>query len=240
MIIKIMHLYPDLLNLYGDSGNIEALRRRLLWRGYEVEVVVFTTESETLDLSDVDILFLGGGTDKEERLALESLRKYKDDIKKYIEDEGVLVALCGGFSMLGKSYPSGDERIDGLNVLDIKTEISKNRFSGDVVIKSNLLDTTVVGFENHGVETDIGMYQALGEVLVGNGNNGEDKTEGLTYKNVVASYLHGPLLPKNPKLCDYILLNAIKRRDESVVELSPLDDAMENMAHDLILKRYNV
>ena len=237
MEIKIMHLYPDLLNLYGDKGNIECLKRRLLWRGIDAMVVTYTG-NEPLDLSDTDIVFLGGGTDREEQTVISKLLKSKEIIAEYVNDEKTLFAACGGFPMLGKEYTLGGETVEGLGILDISAEQGKEGLIGDVVVDSETTDSVVVGFENHSLRINIGSHTPLGAVRYGNGNNGEDKTEGVIYKNVVATNLHGPVLPKNPRLCDYILSCALKRKYPEFAGLSELSDEIENKANEYIVRRY--
>ncbi len=238
MNIKITHLFPDLLNLYGDSGNIESLRHRLLWRGIDVEVAEHTRDMGAPDLSDTDILFIGGGGDKEERTAVELLREYSDIIKDYIDLNKTVIAVCGGFPLLGRYYTEGDEKIEGAAVLDIYTEPSDKRIIGDIIIKSDLINSTVVGFTNHGGKTYINGCEPLGEVIYGTGNNGEDTGEGVWYKNVFATYIHGPLFPKNPKLCDFILQKTLRTKYDEFKCLSPLNDDLEDKAHNFILERY--
>lgn len=236
MKLKIMHIYPDLLNLYGDKGNIECLRKRLLWRGIDAEVIECNSSCE-LDLSDTDIALIGGGGEREERLALSKLMQKSGMLKEYINSGGVLVALCGGFSFVGNYTFIGNEKTDALGLVDIYTEPSKTRFSGDVILKSDDFGY-ITGFENHGVSTYTGDYAPLGEVICGGGNNGEDSKEGLIYKNVFATNLHGPLFPKNPKLCDSVLKRALERKYPDFEGLKELDDALEEKASDVIIKRY--
>lgn len=236
--IKIMHLYPDLLNLYGDRGNIECLKRRLLWRGIDAEVVSHTCDDNDFDISDIDIVFLGGGSDREQKIVCSRLLEHKDELKNFVENDGSLVAVCGGYQLLGKYYKLHDETIEGLDILDIYTEQGKNRLIGNIILKSDFLDDMVVGFENHGGRTYIGSHTPLGKVVYGYGNDENSGAEGVVYKNVVATYLHGPLLPKNPKLCDYILTNALKRKYRDFDKLTELDDSLENMANKYIVDRF--
>lgn len=238
MKIKILHMYPDLLNLYGDKGNIECLKKRLEWRGIEAEAVSFTCEDTDFDLSDVDIVFIGGGSDREQKIVCHRLLEHKDAIKAYVEDNGALVAVCGGYQLLGRYYKLEDEVIEGLKILDIYTEQGDKRLIGNIVLQSDFLGQKIVGFENHGGRTYIGGHTPLGKVVYGNGNDDNSGYEGVVYKNVVATYLHGPLLPKNPKLCDYILENAIGRRYPEFEGLKPLDDELENTANEYIVKRF--
>lgn len=238
MKIKILHLYPDLLNLYGDKGNIAALTHRLIWRGIDAEVVNCTLDNEYFDLSDVDIVFLGGGSDREEKIVCEKLCANSAALRDYAKNNGVILAVCGGFPMLGKQIKTADGIIEGAGVLDICTEPLKERLIGDVVMNVECINSKVVGFVNHGTAVNIGNHTPLGTVVYGYGNTGEKGVDGVMYKNVFASFLHGPLLPKNPQLCDYILTCALKKRYTDFAELSPLDDTAENTANEYIVSRY--
>lgn len=238
MKIKILHLYPDLLNLYGDKGNIECMRSRLVWRGIDAEVVAYTCEDTGFDLSDIDIVFIGGGSDREQKIVCSRLLEHKDALKSYVEDGGSLVAVCGGYQLLGKYYKLQDETIEGLDILDIYTEQGKKRLIGNIVLETDFIDEKIVGFENHGGRTYIGEHTPLGRVAYGYGNDEKSGAEGVIYKNVVATYLHGPLLPKNPALCDYILTNALKRKNPGFEGLSPLDDDLEKTANEYIVNRF--
>lgn len=236
MKLKIAHLYPELLNLYGDRGNIISLKNRLLWRGIEAQVIEYKL-SDDIDFSDIDIVFIGGGSDREQQLVCKRLHEIKDSLSEYVNDNGVVVTICGGYQLLGKYYKIKDEVVEGLNILDIYTETGKGRLIGNVVIKTELFDRLVVGFENHGGRTFINNHKPFGKVMYGNGNNGNDGGEGVIYKNVIGTYLHGPLLPKNPHLCDYILKKALERKYGDI-ELQPLDDKVEFDANDYIVKRF--
>lgn len=238
MKIKIYHLYPDLLNLYGDRGNIECMRKRLIWRGIDAEVITHTSEDGKLDLSDADIVFIGGGSDREQKIVCDKLLAQKSEIKDYVEDNGTLAAVCGGYQLLGKYYKLHDEIIEGLNILDIYTEQGKKRLIGNIILKPDFINGNIVGFENHGGRTHIGSHKPLGKVIYGFGNDEKSGYEGVVYKSVVATYLHGPLLPKNPALCDYILTNAIKRKNSSFTGLAPLNDELENTANKYITERF--
>lgn len=238
MKIKILHMYPDLLNLYGDKGNIECMRKRLMWRGINAEVVSYTSEDKGFSLSDIDIVFIGGGSDREQKIVCDKLLKHKYALRAYVENNGALVAVCGGYQLLGKYYKLEDETIEGLDILDIYTEQGKKRLIGNIILESDFLNQKIVGFENHGGRTYIGKHKPLGKVVCGFGNDENSGVEGVVYKNVVATYLHGPLFPKNPKLCDYVLTNAIKRKYPDFKELSPLDDDLENTANEYITNRF--
>lgn len=238
MKIKILHLFPDLLNLYGDKGNIECMRKRLVWRGIDSEVITHTCLDKKLDLSDIDIVFIGGGSDREQKIVCDKLLAYKKELKDYVENNGTLVAVCGGYQLLGKYYKLQDKTIEGLGILDIFTEQGKKRLIGNIVLESELIDDKIVGFENHGGRTYIGRHTPLGKVVYGYGNDEKTGYEGVVYKNVVATYLHGPLLPKNPALCDYILTNAVRRKKSGFIALEPLEDALEKTANEYIVNRF--
>lgn len=238
MKIKILHMYPDLLNLYGDKGNIACLEKRLTERNIESEVVTYTNDSTDFDLSDIDIIFIGGGSDREQKIVCNKLLAHKQQLKEYVENDGVLVAVCGGYQLLGKYYKLKDETIEGLDILDIYTEQGNGRLIGNIVLEPNFISQKIVGFENHGGRTYIGNHKPLGKVLYGNGNSDKCENEGVIYKNVVATYLHGPLFPKNPMLCDYVLKNALKRKYPDFGNLSPLDDRLENAANEYIVNRF--
>ena len=227
MKITIGHLYPDLLNLYGDRGNIQCMRKRCEWRGIEAAVREFQL-SDPIDFAKLDIVLLGGGSDREEMLVCERLKTIQKDFKAYVEDNGVVIAVCGGYQLLGHYYDTDDGRIEGLSLVDLYTEQGSPRLISNIVI---------VGFENHGGRTYIGDNQPLGKVRFGYGNNGKDGAEGILYKNVVGTYLHGPLLPKNPQVCDHLIGNALERK-YGKSELAPLDDSQELEANRYIVERF--
>ena len=238
MKLTIGHLYPDLLNLYGDRGNIQCFRKRLEWRGIEAEVIPFLSGDE-IDFTKLDIVLLGGGSDREQELVCGFLQDIKDDFKNYVEDGGVVLAVCGGYQLLGKYYKTDKKTIEGLGVLNITTDWEPERLIRDIVLESPLFDRPVVGFENHGGRTEIGEHEPFGKVTYGFGNTGKSGYEGVGYNNVIATYLHGPLLPKNPHVCDYLLERALKRKYGEDAVLEPLPDEMEQKANDYIVERYN-
>lgn len=238
MKLTIGHLYPDLLNLYGDRGNIQCFRKRLEWRGIEAEVIPFLSGDE-IDFSRLDIVLLGGGSDREQELVCGYLKNIRDDFKKYVEEGGVVLAVCGGYQLLGKYYKTRTETIEGLAILDITTEWEPERLVKNIILNSPLFDMPVVGFENHGGRTYIGDHTPLGKVFFGYGNTGKSGYEGVVYKNVIATYLHGPLLPKNPQVCDYLLERALKRKYGEDVRLEALPDELERSANSYIADRYS-
>ncbi len=229
MKLTIGHIYPDLLNLYGDQGNIRCLEMRLKWRGLEAEVIPILA-GEPIDFKKMDILLLGGGSDREQKIACRYLLEYKEDFRTYAGDNGVLLAVCGGYQLLGTHYRTKDDYIRGLGLLDIYTEWAPRRLVKNIILESPLSPCPVVGFENHGGRTYIGNHRPFGKVLFGAGNTGKSGYEGVLYKNVLGTYLHGPLLPRNPHICDHLLKQALKRRYGQDIALSPLWDQMEQLA----------
>ncbi|HHY47305.1 MAG TPA: glutamine amidotransferase [Firmicutes bacterium] len=241
MKLTICHLYPDLMNTYGDRGNIITLHRRAAWRGIEVEVVPVSV-GESPDFGTFDLVFFGGGQDKEQRIVCQDLvATKKGPLVDAIEDGLVVLAVCGGYQLLGEYYRTrAGEELPGIGALDIRTEAGNERFIGNVVIEPHLSlggVRTMVGFENHSGRTYLGNgVRPLGRVIVGHGNNGRDGSEGCVYKNVFGTYLHGPLLPKNPHFADYLIHKALDRK-HGEVELPPLDDGLELRAHRAAIAR---
>lgn len=231
MNIKIKHLFPNLLNLYGDKGNLATLKMRCAWRGIDVEIE--EVDSSDFSLDDCDLLILGGGYEREQSLVLEKLKNKCEDIKAYIEKDGVMLALCGGFEMLG-TFESTDE---GLNILDITTSFKEKRLMGDILLECSIdgENFDVVGFENHSGRVNIKNYTPLGKVTSGFGNDDTATCEGVIYKNLFATHLHGPLLPKNPVLTDLIISRILKNKYENFEQLQPLDDNFEHKAHENIV-----
>ena len=166
-----------------------------------------------------------------------SMEEIQKDFKAYVEDYGTVIAVCGGYQLLGHYYDTEEGRIEGLSLVDLYTEQGSPRLITNIVIQNDLFEYPIVGFENHGGRTYIGDNQPLGKVLFGYGNNGKDGAEGVLYKHVVGTYLHGPLLPKNPHVCDYLLKNALERK-YGVTELEPLDDEQEKEANQYIVERF--
>ena len=235
MELKICHMYPDVLNLYGDGGNIICMKKRLNWRGIEASVTKLPI-GERASLADFDIVFIGGGQDFEQEVLLDDLHRGKDrEIISAIDDGVVFLTICGGYQMMGSYYETYDgKRCDFIGAVDLCTVGSKQRMIGNY--KFRCVDDTggsvVVGFENHSGKTYLGAdAKPLGQVLAGFGNNGEDGTEGVRHKNLFGCYCHGPMLPKNPAFCDMLLQTALERR-YGAVTLDPLDDRAELAAHD--------
>lgn len=240
MELKICHMYPDVLNLYGDGGNIRCLTQRLKWRGIDVSVLRAPI-GEQVSLAGCDLVFIGGGQDFEQEVLLEDLHRGKDaQIKSAVEDGIPFLTICGGYQMMGAYYETYDgHRCDFIGALDLWTVGSKQRMIGNYKFQCTEENggSVVIGFENHSGRTRLGSgVRPLGTMLSGYGNNGEDKTEGARYKNVFGTYSHGPLLPKNPAFTDMLLLTALQRK-YGTAELAPLDDAAELAAHDAMCAR---
>lgn len=242
MELRICHLYPDLLNLYGDRGNLMVLANRAGWRGVAVTITDCRL-GDALDGNAYDLFFIGGGEDRQQRLAAEDLRGRKGSALKQAAEAGaVVLAVCGGYQLLGHYYrPAEGEDLVGLGLLDLTTVHpgpSARRLIGNIVIRSTVLgDATLVGFENHGGRTRLGAGASpLGKVIRGFGNNGEDHTEGAMSRNVYGTYLHGPLLPKNPVFADHLIVSALHRRF-GPTSLQPLDDRAETEAHAAAIAR---
>lgn len=243
--LTICHLYPDLLNMYGDKGNVIVLRQRALWRNIDVEIRKVSLGDAFIP-EDYDIVFIGGGQDYEQKIIQKDLIFEKGtEIKNAIYNGKVFLCICGGYQLLGKFYRTWEgEEIEFLGALDFWTIGSKERMVGNLVFECDLLKTSefdgkIAGFENHSGRTYLGTgVSPLGKVIVGYGNNGEDKTEGAVYKNTFCSYAHGSLLSKNPWLADHLLTIALKQKYKDFNELSKIDDDFEIDAHNSVIKRF--
>ena len=238
--LNIVHLFPELLNLYGDGGNVMTLRRRCEWRNIPVQVTEVGM-GDSIDFSSADIVFIGGGADREQLIVKDAMMSRKADLSSYVADAGVLLAVCGGYQFLGHHYAMDDVVVDGLGIVDMETVRGEGRLIGNAIVKSDISDIPVVGFENHGGRTTLGSGGApFGRVLAQTrGNNGEDGGEGVHQGNLIGTYLHGPLLPKNPQVADHLISRALERRGDSA-ELAPLDDAVELEANRIMLQRLGV
>jgi CobQ-like glutamine amidotransferase family enzyme len=238
MELNIYHMYPDILNLYGDIGNVICLKKRCEWRGISANIVNFGMDNETHDFNEGDIFFIGGGSDRGQNIVYSDFLEYKEEFKDMIENNGVVLAICGGYQFLGKKYIDNDgKEIPGLGIFNYSTVSGEGRLIGNIIIENqlNLSPKTIVGFENHGGRT-YSNYDPLGLVKSGSGNNGEDGKEGLVYKNCIGTYLHGPILPKNPHLADHLILKALERKYE-INSLKELDDKFEHLAHQKVVNQ---
>lgn len=243
----IVQMLPKLLNLYGDGGNVTILAERIRARGLDVELVM-AHEPREARLDQADIVFIGGGPDREQKLASEVLLAARDQLMEYVQDDGVLLAICGGYQIIGHEWLHADELVPGLGLVDVTTRRAEgdahDRLVGNIVLSSPLAQMPVVGFENHAGRTYLGAScRPFGTVVShrGGGNNGEDDQDGVLWRNVVGTYLHGPLLAKNPEVADALIERALARRAaregiEAPV-LSKLDDAQERAANAYMLKR---
>ena len=245
--LKILYLYPDMLELYGDYGNIQVLKYRIESRGYKAIIDRYSIGDATPNFNDYDIVFAGGGADNEQSILANDLIKYKDNIKEAVNNGVFFLLICGAYQLFGKYYKGVEGNIiPGLEVFDYYTVANpdrKKRCIGNIVIDANLsssndiIKTKVIGFENHGGQT-FDISASFGNVLFGNGNKFGDSEEGFFQNNVIATYLHGPLLSKNPELCDYIIKYCLDRRYNENVILEPLNDEFENLCREQLLKRF--
>ena len=238
--LRIAHLYADEMNIYGDRGNILTLSKRAEWRGISVAVEAIG-RGPSPDLSGIDVIFWGGGQDRDQELVFTDAAQHKvGAIREAIEGGAVVLAVCGGYQLLGEYYVTADgKKLPGLGLVDLHTVPGPKRNIGNIVIETSglgLTPPTLVGFENHSGKTYLGPgLQPLGRVLRGAGNNGEDGFEGVAAGNVFGTYLHGSLLPKNPQLADLLLARALRRR--GLARLERLDDSVEMSAHRSVRER---
>jgi lipid II isoglutaminyl synthase (glutamine-hydrolysing) len=243
MTLTLGHLYPDQLNIYGDRGNIITLRQRCAWRGIALRVVSLEL-GDALESEAYDLLFIGGGQDKEQTEVARDLRERKaEGLRTAVEADMPVLAVCGGYQLLQRAYrPAEGPTLEGVGIFDAET-IHRGkqvaRCVGNIAIRWE--GATIVGFENHGGRTYLGPgVRPLGQVLAGHGNNSEDHQEGAIYRNTYGTYIHGSLLPKNPHVADHLLGLALRRRCGPAATLAPLDDALEWQAHEAMLRRLGV
>src|SRR6185312_4772001 len=226
--ITIGWLYPDLMSIYGDRGNIIVLQKRCEWRGIEVEIKEIGLKNKESELAELDLVMLGGAQDSQQTIVAKDLAKKKTGLSELIESYTPGLYVCGGFQFLGKYYKEADGTIiEQLGVLDVYTvNPGGERLIGNIAIEVTGLPIkqTFVGFENHGGRTRLGKeVKPLGKVLKGFGSNAEDKTEGAVYKNSIGTYFHGPILPKNPELADYLIQKSLEKKYKTKIVLDPLD-----------------
>lgn len=259
MKLTIGYLYGDLMNIYGDTGNIICLQKRCQWRGIEVEVKNISI-GDKLSSRDCDLYFFGGGQDESQIAVSKDLVKKRVVLKEEVERGVPLLSICGGYQLLGDYYkPSEGEKLKGVGIFNAYTNASDTRMIGNIVIEvmsnelgvmsktknnshnpSPITHNSLVGFENHSGRTFLNEgAQPLGKVIKGFGNNGEDKSEGCIYKNAIGCYMHGSLLPKNPALADWLIQKALEVKYGKEVELKPLDDELETRAHDFAVKKFS-
>ncbi len=251
--LSICHLYGDLMNTYGDNGNISAIKYRCNKRNIAIKVENITLENNLE--KDFDFYFFGGGQDKTQKIVSSNLRSKSKKLKESIEKGSVMLSICGGYQLLQNYFKTKEGKIiPGIGLFDAHTEGSNDRMIQNLLIEMNpslsqtikssypttdnrQLTTSLIGFENHSGKTYLNLgVKPLGKVISGSGNNGEDQTEGAIYKNAFGCYLHGSLLPKNPHFADYLISKALERRN-GTVKLEPLDDSVEWQAHQSAVKR---
>ncbi len=236
---NILHLYPEHMNLYGDRGNVLALTQRARWRHIPSEVMVREI-GEPIDWEAVDMVFMGGGEDTHQARIAEDFLKIGPELASRLRDGLPMLAICGAYQLLGQYYKTAEGReLPGVGFLDVWTEPGTTRAIGDVVTQTSLpiVPESLVGFENHGGRTFLGEgARPLGQVALGQGNNGQDGTEGALQDRVIGTYLHGSLLPKNPHLADLLLKWSLERRGVTD-SLEPLEEEEEMAAHQTIVAR---
>jgi CobQ-like glutamine amidotransferase family enzyme len=231
--LRVCALYPDLMNIYADRGNLLMLERRCVWRGIGFELIA-SGLGDPLDSDAGDLFYIGGGQDRDQRLCAQDLIATKREALHAAAGRGaVVLGVCGGYQLLGRSYTLDDERIEGVALLDVETVREGGRLIGNVAIEVRLAGTeeprVLAGFENHGGRTRLGEHQApLGRVLSGFGNDGASGWEGAISGNTIGTYLHGPLLPKNAWFADWLIARALRVEPSALAEL---DDTLERDAH---------
>ncbi len=244
MELKVCWMYHNIMDLYGDKGNMMVLKKRCLDRN--IEIVIDTCGiNEEKDLCDYDLIFLGGGADKEQKMIISDLLSRKENILKAIDEKSFFFLVCGGYQLFGQYYiGSNNEKIDGLNIFEYYSESDEgHRCVGNIAIEVNLNGNTfkMVGFENHGGQTK-NVSSPLGKVLKGYGNTYESTYEGFYSGQVLGTYMHGPLFPKNPQMADFVIYKGLKKRnpDLKLEDLQLLDDTLEHKALDAMLHRLGV
>lgn len=242
MKLKVCWMYHDIMDLYGDKGNMMVLTKRCKDRGIDIEIDTCAI-GEKKDLSKFHLMFLGGGADKEQHMLIDDLLARKNNIQKAMDNNTFIFLVCGGYQLFGQYYiDANNEKIEGLKFFDYYTESGDNgkRCIGNIAIQCNLdsEEFMAVGFENHGGQTR-NVASPFGKVIAGYGNNFEDKIEGFYNGKVLGTYMHGPLFPKNPKIADFVIYKSLTKEypDLKFSDLLPLDDSLENKAKNQMLKR---
>lgn len=256
--LTIGWLYPTLMSTYGDRGNVIVIERRSQWRGYKVKVAPLDQNSTADDIKSVDIIVGGGAQDRQQEIVMRDLQGAKADAMREKLDNGTPgVFTCGSPQLLGHYYEPGlGQRIEGLGILDLVSvhpgentrrcignlviEVTATKLAKELTQMLGGATPYLVGFENHGGRTKLGNVEALGKVIYGLGNNGEDGTEGAFYQNAIATYSHGPLLPKNPVVADWLIQTALRNKYQEPVSLTPLDDTLAMQGRKAMFKKLNV
>lgn len=240
--LKALHMYPNMLDLYGDSGNMEILKYRCRMRNIDCVVESHTVGDKDTDFSSYDIIYFGGGADFEQQLLADDLLSCGDSIRKAYQNGAFMLMICGGYQLMGQYYKdSNGEKIQGLGLFDYYTVASTDkskRCIGNIIIEAEIdgKPTKVIGFENHGGMTK-NVTAPFGKVLFGNGNSFGDAYEGYFEENVIATYLHGPLLSKNPVVADHMIEYCINRGESEKIKLAPINDELENKCREVLFKR---
>lgn len=247
--LKVAWLYPELMSTYGDRGNVSVLEKRCEWRGIRTTVMRINQNTDASFLKSADILIMGGAQDTQQEIVQKDLNGKKGDvIKNQIESGTPGLFICGAYQFLGNYYKDAyGTEIPGLGIFDLFTESlpEKSRLIGNVIIKpinlsplNSHLSLFLTGFENHGGRTYLkNTDQAFGKVIKGSGNNGVDMTEGIHYKSTIGTYMHGPILPQNPFLADYLIENALVKKYGEEIKLKPIDDSLSEKAKKNLLSR---
>ena len=240
MTLRIGHLYPTLLSVAGDRGNLFAIQRRCEWRGLRTAITEIPVDVHP-DFTQFDVVLFHGGQDKEMDVAARDLEHKAASLREAVESDVVVLAVCAGFQLMGTYYqPYQGERLTGAGAIDMYTEGGTNRFMNHIAIECDFARDgkhTLVGFENHSGRTYLGAsVKPLGQVLAGSGNNGSDGGEGARYRQVYGTYLHGPVLPKNPWFTDHLIWQGLRHGYGEVAPLRPLADEAEETAHQTALK----
>ncbi len=249
--LRIGWLYPELMSTYGDRGNVTVLTKRCEWRGIGVDLLPITFSTETPDLKLCDLIFGGGAQDRQQTLVIDDLRQKKGMVLKELFDRDIPgLFVCGAPQLLGEYYMTGDgEKLEGLGIFDMESKHfgkQKPRCIGNTIchiddkfrLEGHKFSSTIVGFENHGGRTYLrNGVKPFAKVIKGSGNNGEDGTEGALYHNCIATYSHGPFLPKNPHVADWLIFTALRVKYKQAIELAVLPDEWEWAAHDAMVKR---
>lgn len=234
--LEFAYLYPKLLNIYGDRGNVLTLLYRC--NAYRITLNITAIGlDEQIDPEKFDIYFIGGGQDQQQSLVANDLQTKKNELISAIENNAVFLAVCGGYQLLGKYYKTLDGiELKGIDALDLYTLSGKKRMIGNIVCIELESNKTIVGFENHSGKTYLGpSLKPLAKVIRGSGNNGEDKFEGVRYKNIFGTYLHGSFLPKNPHITDKIIKLALERKGLAMPQIN-VDNQLEEIAHKQVVK----
>lgn len=240
--LTIGWLYPKLMSTYADIGNIICFKQRCLWRGLKCEILKLDLNFDQKDLEICDLIFMGGAQDKQQQIVSSDLFSKKSILSRLIDNMIPGLYICGAYQFLGKYYKTSEgEIIKGLGIFDLFTQSEKTdkRLTGNIVTEYE--KNLIIGFENHSGRTYLGKnLRPFGQVIKGFGNNSKDKTEGVIYKNSIGSYLHGPLLPKNPFICDLLLQKALDVKYNQLIKLPELNNSLEQKARTAIAKRLRI